>query len=114
METKIKTLNGLSHKQCNTIYRAFKQGDLKPPYNEMGYRESPGFVYRFEGKINVNVDGESEYFLAAQIDTMAEIARYIMFDWYKAAQELLDGKNYNWIAYNFPESADRDYIWKVV
>lgn len=111
---EIKTLNGLSRKQCNIVYKAFKDNWLKPPYNELGYRERPGFVYRFEGKINVGIDGETEYFLQAQIDTMAEVARLLTFDYFKAAQELLDGKDWKWIATHFPESAEHDYIWKVI
>ena len=109
----------ISRKECSNIYRAFKQGILEPPYNPKGYRERYGFIYRFENAVRyipgVNAHDEltdTEHFWNAQLDTITEINRCLMFGYYKRAQILLDGKDWHWLAMHFPVGVVFDYVWK--
>ena len=109
----------ISRKQCSNIYRAFKQGILVPPTTPDGYKEHYGFIYRFEGAIPCipgknagDVLTENEEYWNAQLDTIYEINRCLEFGYYKRAQELLDGKDWHWLAWHFPVSVINDYVWR--
>ncbi len=105
-----------TRKQCNLLYKLFKQGKLVPPKDGRGKVKHPGFVYRYEGcsrycGFNVSIN---EQLFNCQIAALREVISCVFKDEFEEAQSILAGTNnlfnYNWL----PDSIPAKKMWKQV
>ena len=103
-----------TRKQCNVIYKAFKNGQLTPPKDCRGKVKREGFVYNYEGasfRHGFNLSKENKLF-NGQILTLETVVGLICKGEYEEAQLVLDGKLY--FRDHFPEWVEPEKMWKVV
>lgn len=105
-----------TRKQCNIIYRAFKEGKLTPPKDARGKQKRPGFVYDFEGKglrygMFLELD---DVLFNCQYAALDKVVGLIISKDYEKAQAILDGKDESFNDNYLPVSVETKKMWKRV
>lgn len=105
-----------TRKQCNIIYRAFKEGKLTPPNDARGKQKRMGFVYDYEGEHTRHgfyMSEEDELF-NCQYVALSTVVGLIVSKDYEKAQALLDGEDEAFNRNYMPSGMSPKKMWKRV
>lgn len=105
-----------TRKQCNIIYRAFKEGKLTPPNDARGKQKRMGFVYDYEGERIRHgfYMSDDDMLFNCQYAALSAVVGLIISKDYGEAQAILNGEdadfNLNWL----PSGMSPKKMWKRV
>lgn len=105
-----------TRKQCNIIYRAFKEGKIAPPKDARGKQKRMGFVYDFEGegfRYGMFLDEDNCLFNCQYMALYTVVGLIISKD-YEKAQAILDGEDADFNKSWLPVSIEPKKMWKRV
>lgn len=105
-----------TRKQCNIIYRSFKEGSIIPPCDARGKMKRCGFVYDYEGCATrhgmfLSVD---DMLFNCQYMALSTVVGLIISKEYDKAQSILDGKDEDFNLCWLPEGVEPKKMWKRV
>ena len=103
-----------TRKQCNILYKAFKNNELTPPKDYRGKVKSPGFVYSYEGRhyycgMRLTADEMLSNFQLSALN--AVIKRYLNGD-IEEAQAIFDLHMPAFLIDKIPEGVSLNKLWK--
>lgn len=106
----------ITRKQCNVIYKAFKQGKLTPPKDGRGRVKRPGFVYDYEyARFRCGFyPSDDDQIYNFQVAAIREIVGLIIKGDYAKAQDVLDVRDEDFNRGWMPSSTDKRKMWKLV
>lgn len=105
-----------TRKQCNIIYRAFKEGKLVPPNDARGKQKRMGFVYDFEGERFRHgfYMREEDVLFNCQYMALSTVVGLVISKDYEKAQAILDGTDANFNLHYLPAGMSPKKMWKRV
>lgn len=105
-----------TRKQCNILYKAFKNNELIPPKDCRGKVKSPGFVYSYEGRhcycgMQLTKDEMLSNF---QLSALAAVIRRYLDGNIEQAQAIFDLHMPAFLMDKIPEGVALNQLWKSV
>lgn len=104
-----------TRKQCNVLFKAFKNGELVPPKDCRGKVKREGFVYRYEGQRRYcgKLDADQQL-VNCQLAALRKAISKLCDGDKDGAQAVLDGKDegFNWAW--LPNGVEPSKMWRAV